>query len=83
MRTRYTGTFDGLSEDYLTRKQKAALTLNEDAREVFQKLAGCKVSITIDKYREGALWTPMLISMCWSGKSLTCWRYPRRDAKTS
>ena len=52
MRTRYTGTFDGLSEDYLTRKQKAALTLNEDAREVFQKLAGCKVSITIDKYRE-------------------------------
>lgn len=52
MRTEFTGTFDSLSEDYLTNKQKAALTLNEDAREVFASLVGCKVSIIIKKYRE-------------------------------
>lgn len=52
MRTEFTGAFDGLAEDFLTGKQKASLTLNEDAREAFRELSGTKVSITIKKYRQ-------------------------------
>ena len=52
MKTEFTGTFDGLAEDFLTGHQKATLTLNEDAREVFKALNGEKVSVVIKKYRK-------------------------------
>lgn len=52
MKTEFTGTFDGLYEDVTNSQQKLSLTVNEDAREVFQKLSGQKIRIKIDKYRE-------------------------------
>lgn len=48
----YTGTFDGLAVDFATNKQKATLTLNEDARQVFENLRGKKISITIKAYKK-------------------------------
>ena len=36
----YTGTFDGLAVDFATNKQKASLTLNEDARQAFENFRG-------------------------------------------
>lgn len=52
MRTEFTGTFDSLDKDYRTGKQKATLTLNEDALETINTLDGVKVSVTIKKYRQ-------------------------------
>lgn len=47
-----TGHFDGLMEDYSTRKQKIILTVNEDVRAEYDKLNGCeKLSVEIKKYR--------------------------------
>ena len=39
--------------DLMANKQKAVLTLNEDARQCFEKLKGCeKLAITIKQYRK-------------------------------
>ena len=43
----YTGTFDSLAVDFATNKQKASLTLNEDARQAFENLRGKQIAITI------------------------------------
>lgn len=49
----FTGTFESLMVDFTTRKQKAVLTLNEDARQAFEKLKDSdKLSIVIKKYRK-------------------------------
>ena len=49
----FTGHFDNLMVDLMANKQKAVLTLNEDARQTFEKLKDCKkLSITIKKYRQ-------------------------------
>lgn len=49
----FTGCFDNLMVDLLANKQKAVLTLNEDARQAFDELKDCeKLSITIKKYRQ-------------------------------
>jgi hypothetical protein len=49
----FTGHFDSLMVDLLADKQKAVLTLNEDARQAFDELKDCeKLSITIKKYRQ-------------------------------
>ena len=49
----YTGTFDGLAVDFTTNKQKASLTLNEDARQAFEELKDCDlVDIVIEKHRK-------------------------------
>ena len=45
----YTGTFDGLAVDFATNKQKASLTLNEDARQAFENLRGKQIAITRKK----------------------------------
>lgn len=48
-----TGHFDDLMQDFITGKQKAVLSLNEDARKAFEELRQCeKVSIIIKKYRQ-------------------------------
>ena len=48
----FTGTFDGLGMDFTTGKQKATLTLNEDAKQTFENLHDKKVVITIKAYRK-------------------------------
>lgn len=49
----FTGHFDNLMVDLMANKQKAVLTLNEDARHAFDELKDCeKLSITIKKYRQ-------------------------------
>lgn len=49
----FTGTFDSLMVELSSTKQKAVLTLNEDARQTFEKLQNCeKLSIIIKKYRK-------------------------------
>ena len=48
----FTGTFDGLGMDFATGKQKASLTLNEDAKQTFENLRDKKVMITIKAYRK-------------------------------
>lgn len=49
----FTGHFDSLMVDFSAGKQKAILTLNEDARQTFENLKGCeKISIVIKKYRK-------------------------------
>ena len=48
----YTGTFDGLAVDFATNKQKASLTLNEDARQAFENLRGKQIAITIKPYKK-------------------------------
>lgn len=49
----FTGHFDSLMVDLMAKEQKAVLTLNEDARQAFEKLKDCeKLAITIKKYRK-------------------------------
>ncbi len=48
----YTGTFDSLAVDFATNKQKATLTLNEDARREFESLRGKQISVAIKAYRK-------------------------------
>lgn len=48
----YTGTFDGLAVDFATNKQKATLTLNEDARQAFENLRGKQISVRIKAYKK-------------------------------
>lgn len=48
----YTGTFDGLAVDFATNKQKASLTLNEDARQAFENFRGKQIVITIKAYKK-------------------------------
>lgn len=48
----YTGTFDSLAVDFATNKQKASLTLNEDARQAFENLRGKQITITIKAYKK-------------------------------
>lgn len=48
----YTGTFDSLAVDFATNKQKASLTLNEDARQAFENLRGKQIAITIKAYKK-------------------------------
>lgn len=48
----YTGTFDSLAVDFATNKQKATLTLNEDARRAFESLRGKQISVAIKAYRK-------------------------------
>lgn len=48
----YTGTFDSLAVDFVTNKQKASLTLNEDARQAFENLRGKQIAITIKAYKK-------------------------------
>lgn len=48
----FTGTWDGLSVDLSTNKQKLSLTVNEDVREVYNKFKDCdNLDITIKKHR--------------------------------
>lgn len=49
----FTGCFESLMADFSTGRQKAVLTLNEDARQTFENLKDCeKIAITIKKYRK-------------------------------
>lgn len=48
----YTGTFDSLAVDFATNKQKASLTINEDARQAFENLRGKQIAITIKAYKK-------------------------------
>lgn len=49
----FTGRFDNLMVDLVDNKQKAIFALNEDAKQAFDDLKGCKkLSITIKKYRQ-------------------------------
>ena len=49
----FTGTFDGLSMDFGTNKQKAVLELNQDARDAFEELRNCELlDIRIKKHRK-------------------------------
>ena len=49
----FTGTFDSLSMDFSTNKQKAVLGLNQDAREAFEQLKECELlDIRIKKHRK-------------------------------
>ena len=48
----YTGSFDSLAVDFATNKQKATLTLNEDARRTFENLRGKQISVTIKAYKK-------------------------------
>ena len=48
----FTGTFSDLMVDFSTGKQKAVLTLNEDARQTFENLKDKELSISIKKYRK-------------------------------
>lgn len=49
----FTGHFDNLMVDLVANKQKAVLTLNEDARQAFDEFKDCeKISIAIKKYRK-------------------------------
>ena len=48
----YTGTFDGLAVDFATNKQKASLTLNEDARQEFENLRGKQITVTLKPYKK-------------------------------
>ena len=48
----FSGHFDSLMVDLLAGKQKAVLTLNEDARGAFDSLKDFPLSITIKKYRK-------------------------------
>lgn len=53
----FTGTFDSLMVDFTTTKQKAVLTLNEDARRTFENLKEKdKLSIVIKEYRMKREW---------------------------
>ena len=46
----FTGRFDNLMVDLVDNKQKAIFALNEDAKQAFDDLKGCKkLSITIKK----------------------------------
>lgn len=48
----FTGTFSDLMVDFSTGKQKAVLTLNEDARQTFENFKDKELSISIKKYRK-------------------------------
>lgn len=49
----FTGTISGLDIDFLTRKQKVTLTVNEDFTKAYEKLKGCEnLDISIKKHRE-------------------------------
>ena len=41
----FTGRFDNLIVDLADNKQKAIFALNEDAKQAFDDLKGCKISI--------------------------------------
>lgn len=61
----YTGTFDGLAVDFATNKQKASLTLNEDARQAFENLRGKQIAITIKAYKKKEVSMQTLTFMYW------------------
>lgn len=48
----FTGKFNDLMVDFSTGKQKAVLTLNEDARQTFENLKDKELSIVIKAYRK-------------------------------
>lgn len=52
MKAEFTGAFDGLRMDLSSKKQELSLTVDQDAREVFENLKDCKVDIIIKKHRE-------------------------------
>ena len=59
----FTGTFDGLGMDFTTGKQKATLTLNEDAKQTFENLHDKKVVITSKHIGKREVLMPMPIFM--------------------
>ena len=61
----YTGTFDGLAVDFATNKQKARLTLNEDARQAFENYRGKQIAITIKAYKKKEASMQTLTFMYW------------------
>lgn len=49
----FTGKISGIDIDFLTRKQKVTLTVNEDFTKAYEKLKDCeKLDISIKKHRE-------------------------------
>lgn len=48
----FTGRFDSLVVDYSTKRQKIALSVNEDATGAYEDLKDCELSISIKKYRK-------------------------------
>jgi len=49
----YTGKIIGLGKDYATNKYNLSLSVNEDARGLYEKYKDCdKLSIKIEKYRD-------------------------------
>lgn len=67
----YTGTFDSLAVDFATNKQKASLTLNEDARQAFENLRGKQIAITIKAYKKKKSRCKLLLS-CTGWKDCRC-----------
>lgn len=46
----FTGQLESLMVDFMSGKQKLVLGLNEDARQLFENLRDCKITITIKRY---------------------------------
>ena len=59
----FTGTFSDLMVDFSTGKQKAVLTLNEDARQTFENLKDNELSISIKNTGKRGAWRPILTFM--------------------
>lgn len=68
----YTGTFDSLAVDFATNKQKASLTLNEDARQAFENLRGKQITITIKAYKKKKKSRCKLLLSCTGWKDCRC-----------